>query len=70
MPANSDRILRVHVSQTADGMFKAEYAGEVNPTDTDAREIPDVHLGTSEREVRLWVETMAKAMGYRRVEFR
>jgi hypothetical protein len=69
MPVATDRVLRAHVSQTADGMFKAEYPGEGNPTNPDERAFPDAHLGTSEKEVRVWVEQMAKGMGYVRVEW-
>src|SRR5579864_5509754 len=60
----SGSILHATMSKTADGMFKAEYPGELNPEASDARELPDSHLGTSEREVRLWVEQMAKSLGY------
>ena len=56
--------LHALMSQTADGMFKAEYPGELNPQGADAREFPDSHLGTSAREVKLWVEQMAKGLGY------
>jgi hypothetical protein len=31
--------------------------------------MPDMHLGTEEREVKFWVEEMAKGMGYVRVEW-
>jgi hypothetical protein len=49
------------------GLFQAEYSGEINPQSPDAREIPDVHLGTSVAEVKVWVEQMAKDLGYTRV---
>jgi len=48
-------------------MFKAEYTGEINPENPDAREIPDSHLGTNAKEVKVWVEQMAKGMGYAQV---
>jgi hypothetical protein len=53
--------------QVEDGLFRAEYSGEINPERPDAREIPDVHLGTSATEVKIWVEQMAKDLGYSRV---
>jgi hypothetical protein len=43
------------------------HPGELNPEASDARDLPDSHLGTSEREVRLWVEQMAKSLGYAQV---
>jgi hypothetical protein len=49
------------------GLFQAEYSGEINPENPDAREIPDVHLGTSAAEVKVWVEQMAKDLGYTHV---
>jgi hypothetical protein len=69
MPSASNRILRARMERTSDGMFTAEYTGELNPTDPDARALPDMHLGTEEREVKFWVEEMAKGMGYVRVEW-
>jgi len=69
MPATSDRILRARMLRTSDGMFKAEYTGDLNPTNPDARAMPDMHLGTEEPEVKFWVEQMAKDMGYVRVEW-
>jgi hypothetical protein len=41
------------------GLFQAEYSGEINPTSTDARDIPDAHVGTSVADVKTWVEQMA-----------
>jgi hypothetical protein len=49
------------------GLYLAEYNGEINPENPDAREIPDTHVGTSAREVKLWVEQMAVSLGYERV---
>lgn len=49
------------------GLFRAEYSGELNPENPDAREIPDYHLGTSEADVKTWVEQMATTLGYDRV---
>lgn len=53
--------------QVEEGLFRAEYSGEINPEDPDAREIPDVHLGSSATEVKIWVEQMANNLGYTRV---
>lgn len=49
------------------GLFRAEYSGEINPDDPDAREIPDYHVGTSAADVKTWVEQMAVGLGYDRV---
>jgi hypothetical protein len=53
--------------QVEDGLFRAEYSGEINPDRADGRDIPDVHLGTSAMEVKVWVEQMAQDLGYTRV---
>jgi hypothetical protein len=39
-------------------------AGEINPEDPDAREIPNGHVGTSAQEVKMWV---GLGLGYERV---
>jgi hypothetical protein len=49
------------------GVFRAEYRGELNPDNPDARAFPDYHLGTSFEDVKIWVEQMARTMGYARV---
>jgi hypothetical protein len=49
------------------GLFRAEYSGEMNPDDPDDRELLDFHVGTSEADVRTWVEEMAKGLGYSHV---
>ena len=53
--------------QVEDGVFRAEYSGEINPENPDARAIPDVHVGTSAAEVKIWVEQMATNLGYTHV---
>ena len=63
MAATPDRKLHAVLRQTPDGLFKAEYAGEINPMNPDERDIPDCHLGTDAAEVEAWVEQMAKGMG-------
>ena len=67
MAATPDRKLHAVLRQTPDGLFKAEYAGEINPMNPDERDIPDCHLGTDAAEVKAWVEQMANGMGYQRV---
>lgn len=49
------------------GLFRAEYAGEINPENPDERAIPDYHLGTDAAGVKTWVEEMALGLGYERV---
>lgn len=53
--------------QVEPGVYRAEYSGELNPDDPDAREWPDFHLGTSRADVKTWVEEMARGLGYSRV---
>jgi hypothetical protein len=53
--------------QVENGVFRAEYSGEINPENPDDREILDYHLGTSVSDVKVWVEQMAQGMGYERV---
>jgi hypothetical protein len=48
-------------------LFRAEYSGEINPEPTDARNLPDYHVGASAQEVKIWVEQMARGLGYDRV---
>ena len=50
-----------------DGVFRAEYSGEIDPENLDEREILDYHLGTSVSDVKVWVEQMAQGLGYQRV---
>jgi len=49
------------------GVFRAEYRGELNPANPDARALPDYHIGTSVEGVKVWTEQMARTMGYARV---
>ena len=53
--------------QVEAGVFRAEYSGEINPENPDAREIPDYHVGTSAADVKIWVEQMATGLGYSHV---
>jgi len=68
MTLKPDRILLARMTETSDGMFKAEYTGEMNPDNRDYRGMPDIHPG-SEAAVRFWVEEMANGMGYANVEW-
>ena len=46
------------------GLFRAEFAGELNPDNPDDRAIPDFHVGTDADGVKNWVEEMATRLGY------
>jgi hypothetical protein len=48
-------------------LFRADYSGEINPDPSDARDIPDYHVATSAKDVKVWVEQMAEGLGYDRV---
>jgi hypothetical protein len=48
-------------------LFRAEYPGEINPDDPDARAIPDAHVSTTPQDAKIWVEQMARTLGYTRV---
>ena len=60
-------VLHARMRQVQGGLFRAEYSGEINPDPSDARDIPDYHVGTSAQDVRIWVEQMAEGLGYERV---
>jgi hypothetical protein len=60
--------LRARLRHVA-GVYRAEYSGEINPSDPDEREIPDYHIGSDPDEVRNWVEEMARGMGYSEVRW-
>lgn len=60
-------IFHATIREVEPGLFRAEYRGELNPQDPDEREFPDYHLGTSVADVKIWVEQMARSMGYERV---
>jgi len=53
--------------QVETNLYRAEYGGEINPEKPDERAMPDYHIGTDPRDVKVWVEEMATAMGYDRV---
>ena len=56
--------LRATLREVEQGIFRAEYHGELNPENADEREFPDTHVGTDPVAVRTWVEEMARGMGY------
>jgi hypothetical protein len=60
-------VLHARMRQVEDELFRAEYSGEINPEQGDARNMPDYHVGTSATEVKIWVEQMATGLGYDRV---
>lgn len=60
-------VLRARLIRTDDGLFQADYSGEINPDPSDARDIPDRHIATSAADLRIWVEQMAGRLGYERV---
>ncbi len=56
--------LHARLHQVQGGLFRAQYSGEINPENPDGREIPDSQVGTSAAEVKVWVEQMARNLGY------
>ena len=66
-PKPRSGVLRATIKEVSPGLFSAEYGGEINPQDADAREIPDSHVGTDRNGVKTWVEQMAHGLGYERV---
>ncbi len=60
-------LLHARMRKVEGELFRAEYSGEINPDPSDARDIPDYHVGTSAAEVKIWVEQMATGLGYDRV---
>lgn len=62
--------LHATLREVESGVYQAEYKGEMNPeSPADERAFPDMHVGTDRDGVRMWVEEMARAMGYERVEW-
>jgi hypothetical protein len=49
------------------GLFRASYRGELNSEDQEQEQFTDQHVGTDAQGVRMWVEEMAKSLGYDRV---
>jgi len=49
-------------------LYRAVFAGEMNPKDpAEGQAWPDAHLGDTPEGVKLWVENLAREMGYSRV---
>jgi len=59
--------LHARLREEEPGLFRAEYVGELNPQNPDERAFPDFHVGTNARDVKIWVEQMARGLGYERV---
>jgi hypothetical protein len=59
--------LHARLQEVEPGLYRAEYTGELNPRDPDARAFPDMHLGTDKAGVKQWVEQMATSLGYDKV---
>ncbi|HSU05011.1 MAG TPA: hypothetical protein VLI93_05525 [Acetobacteraceae bacterium] len=60
--------LHARLERIDSGMFRAVFAGELNPENAAAgQEWPDAHIGDTPEGVRGWVESMAPQLGYRRV---
>jgi hypothetical protein len=57
-------VFHARMRQVEGQLFRAEYSGEINPDPSDARDIPDYHVGTSAKDVKIWVEQMAEGLGY------
>lgn len=60
-------VFHARLREVEPGVFRAEYRGEFNPQATDAHTFPDFHLGNSREAVRIWVEQLARSMGYEKV---
>ena len=59
--------LHASLREVENGVFRAQYGGEINPENPHEREVPDCHVGTSATDVKIWVEQMALHLGYSRV---
>ena len=60
-------VLHAALREVEPGLYAAEYGGEINPQDSDSREVPDRHVDTDPEGVKSWVEQMALGLGYDRV---
>lgn len=67
MSAGPKGEFHARLERTPDGLFRALYAGEINPDEPDERAIPDMHLSSTEADARAWVEQIATGLGYTRV---
>lgn len=66
-PVRRGGALHAKIREMEEGVFRAEYRGEMNPEHPDEREFPDYHVGTSVADVKIWVEQMARTLGYSHV---
>jgi hypothetical protein len=66
-PQTNKGELRAILREVEPGLFRAEYLGEINPDHPDARAIPDAHVSTTPEDAKIWVEQMARSLGYSRV---
>ena len=55
------------IREVEDGLYLAEFTGELNPDNPDAREWTDSHLSTSLDEAKVFVENLARTENYARV---
>jgi hypothetical protein len=67
MSTSTKGTLRAIMRGVEPNVFKAEYPGEMNQDEAGVEAFPDSHIGTDAASVKLWVETMAKDLGYDRV---
>ena len=68
VPPQPERgTLHAVLREVEQGLYRAEYRGELNPRDSDARDVPDFHIGTDAAGVKKWVEEMAAGLGYEKV---
>lgn len=59
---------RARLEQVEPGMYRAVYAGELNPQGASPAEVwPDAHVGDSPEAVKAFVEKFARELGYERV---
>jgi hypothetical protein len=60
--------LHARLERMDSGMYRAVFAGESNPEDpAPGQEWPDAHIGDTPEGVKLWLESLAPQLGYRRV---
>ncbi|HEY4173037.1 MAG TPA: hypothetical protein VGM42_08405 [Rhodopila sp.] len=67
MTTSTKGTLRAIIREMEPNVFKAEYPGEMNQDEAGVEAFPDSHIGTDAVGVKVWVETMAKDLGYERV---
>ena len=57
-------VLRARLTEVEPGLYKAEYVEERRAGQPDSDSVPDSHIGTDAGGVRMWVDEMARGMGY------